>query len=106
MLSTSSGPGAISGVRPQSTFYNNTMIERESAAAPAQVHSYDSMALSPAPDGQSRFQLELVSRLSQDVRTAVTTGDIQALRTAVASGQYTPDPAALARRMLFLPEEV
>ena len=105
MLSTSSGPGAISGVHPKSTYYNTSVAEREPASHSAPVHSYDSMTLSAAPAGQSRFQLELVSRLSQDVRTAVTTGDIQALRAAVSSGQYAPDPAAIARRMLFIPEE-
>ncbi len=46
----------------------------------------------------------LVSRLSQEVRTATTTGDIAALRQQVASGEYTPDPMAIAARILFLGE--
>ncbi len=46
----------------------------------------------------------LVSRLSQEVRTSTTTGDIAALRQQVASGTYTPDPMAIAARILFLGE--
>ncbi|NCE65506.1 flagellar biosynthesis anti-sigma factor FlgM [Pseudoflavonifractor sp. 524-17] len=49
--------------------------------------------------------MDMVSRLSQEVRTATTTGDIQALRQAVASGAYKPDPMAIAARILFLGEE-
>ncbi len=49
--------------------------------------------------------MELVSRLSHEVRTATTTGDIQELRRAVSSGEYTPDPMAIAGRMLFLAED-
>jgi negative regulator of flagellin synthesis FlgM len=49
--------------------------------------------------------MQLVGRLSQEVRTATTTGDIQALRQSVASGAYTPDPMAIAARILFLTEE-
>ena len=48
--------------------------------------------------------MQLVSRLSQEVRTATTTGDIQALRQSVSSGEYAPDPTAIAGRMLFLTE--
>jgi len=49
--------------------------------------------------------MEMVSRLSREVRTANTTGDIQELHREVSAGEYTPDPAAIAARMLFLVEE-
>lgn len=45
--------------------------------------------------------MDTVSRLSKEVRTATTTGRVQELRQAVSSGTYTPDPAAIAKRMLF-----
>ena len=48
--------------------------------------------------------MDLVSRLSQEVRTSTTTGDIAKLRQQVSSGQYTPDPMSIAARMLFLGE--
>lgn len=68
--------------------------------AVADRSSYDSVVLSATRE-DSRFHMDLVSRLSQEVRTATTTGDIQALRQQVASGQYTPDPMAIAARMMF-----
>jgi len=46
----------------------------------------------------------LVSKLSQEVRTSTTTGDIAALRQQVADHAYTPDPMAIAARMLMLGE--
>ena len=65
--------------------------------------SYDSVTLSK-PSQNNRFHMDLVSRLSQEVRTSTTTGDIAKLRQQVASGQYTPDPMSIAARMLFLGE--
>lgn len=55
--------------------------------------------------GKNTFQMDTVSRLSQEVRTATTTGDIQALRQEVSAGEYVPDPMAIAGRILFLVEE-
>ena len=49
--------------------------------------------------------MDLVGRLTQEVRTTTTTGDIRALRQQVASGQYEPNAAAIAARMLFLGED-
>ena len=43
--------------------------------------------------------------ISQEVRTANTTGDIQELRREVSAGEYHPDPMAIAGRMLLLVEE-
>ena len=39
---------------------------------------------------------------AREVRTATTTGDIAALRQQVAEKTYTPDPMAIAKRILFL----
>ena len=79
-------------------------LRRGSSAQSAVEHKYDSATFSPLPEGRSAFQMQLVSRLSQEVRTATTTGDIQALRQSVSTGEYTPDPMAIAGRMLFLTE--
>ena len=68
-----------------------------------QGSKYDSVTLS-ATSQDSRFHMGLVGRVSQEVRTATTTGDIAALRQQVASGEYTPDPMAIAARILFLGE--
>ena len=99
---TSSSSSAISSVAPSKAYYS----ARKRGAAPQAVpgHKYDSATFSPMPEGRSAFQMQLVSRLSQEARTATTTGDIQALRQSVASGEYTPDPMAIGGRMLFLTE--
>ena len=64
------------------------------------------MILCPSPPfPQKKHLMDMVGRLSQEVRTANTTGDIQALRQQVSTGTYTPDPMAIAARMLFMVEE-
>lgn len=93
-----------SGVnRAAATRYYQQPVERTARAAePAAYHNYDSITISSS--GESRFQMDLVSRLSNEIRTATTTGDIQALRQQVASGSYQVDASAIAARMLFLGE--
>lgn len=79
-------------------------VERASrpAEAAAAHGNYDSFTISSAPTGEDRFQMELVSRLSHEIRTSTTTGDIQALRAQVANGTYQVDASAIAARMLHL----
>ena len=99
---TSTGSGAISSVGRTKTYY--TAQKRGGNLPHVSESNYDSVAIS-APAGRRSFQMEMVGRLSQEVRTATTTGDIQELRRQVSSGEYTPDPMAIARRMLFMVEE-
>lgn len=61
--------------------------------------NYDRLALSPEPVGDRRFQLEFISRLSHEVRTAAT--DVQSVRTQVLNGAYRPDPVKIAANMLL-----
>ena len=42
-----------------------------------------------------------VSRISQEIRTSTTTADIRELRRAVEAGEYHPDPAAIAAKILM-----
>ncbi|WP_297980693.1 hypothetical protein [uncultured Oscillibacter sp.] len=102
MLTSSSRPGPVSSVAASKAYYST--LRRGASAQSAVEHKYDSATFSPLPEGRSAFQMQLVSRLSQEVRTATTTGDIQALRQSVSTGEYTPDPMAIAGRMLFLTE--
>ena len=101
---TSSGSSAIyntaAAARVRYPVAERTVRARDTAS----VHNYDSFSISSAPTGDSRFQMDLVSRLSNEIRTATTTGDIQSLRRQVASGTYEVDPSAIAARMLFLAE--
>ena len=80
-------------------------VERTSRPAEVSSHNnFDSITISAAPTGEDRFQMELVSRLSKEIRTNTTTGDIQALRAQVANGTYQVDASAIAARMLHLSE--
>lgn len=100
---TSSGYGAISSIAPAKPY--RTSAEREPRAQIASSHgNYDSVTLASVPTGESRFHMDLVSRLSREVRTATTTGDIHTLRQEVSAGRYVPDPMAMAARILFLGE--
>ena len=67
--------------------------------------SYDSSSFHTEMDNGSRLQLDAVSRISNEVRTATTTGRIQELRQAVSSGAYQADPAEIAKKMMLLVEE-
>lgn len=99
---TSTGSGPISSIGRTKTYY--PAQKRGTATLPLSGHNYDSAEFS-APAGRKSFQMEMVSRLSREVRTANTTGDIQELRREVSAGEYRPDPMAIAGRMLFLVEE-
>ncbi len=98
-----SGSGMISSLGSAQVYHPAS--EREVSAHTLQGHRYDCITLSSAPTGDSRVHMELVSRLSNEVRTTTTTGDIQALKTQLSTGQYQPDPMAIAARIMFLGED-
>ena len=100
---TSSGYPAISSAAPVKVYQAGKGLGSRAQAAKSS-NKYDSVTLTDLPTRESRFRMELVGRMTQDVRTATTTGDIHALRQQVSSGQYTPDPMAIAARILFLGE--
>lgn len=102
MMLTSTGSGPITSVGRTKAYY--PAQKRGAVVQPAAGHNYDFAEFS-APAGRKSFQMEMVSRLSREVRTANTTGDIQELRREVSAGEYRPDPMAIAGRMLFLVEE-
>ena len=100
---TSSRSGIISSVGRSQRYYTTTEREIHTQSVKNEAR-YDSITLSQS-SGEDRFFKELVGRVSQEVRTATTTGDIRALRQQVASGQYQPDVSAIAARMLLLGED-
>lgn len=103
MLNSCSASGGVSMNNPVGVYAGSP----KRGIAPSERkegHKYDSVSLSTERDADSVFLKELVSRISHEVRTATTTGDIQALRQEIASGNYHPDPAAIAARMLFISE--
>ena len=96
------GSSAVSSVRQPKAYY--PALRRESGLHNVTGHNYDSASFSSVHAERSAF-MDTVSRLSQEVRTATTTGAIQELRQQVSSGAYTPDPNAIAGKILFLVEE-
>lgn len=101
---TSSRSGGVTPVSRPKTYY--TPPKRGTAAASLTPPNYDSATFSAPAEGSGfQAQMEVVSRLAYEVRTATTTGDIQDLRQAVSSGTYAPDPMSIAARMLFISEE-
>jgi len=103
---TSSGYGAVSSVSsPASVYRAGQEKDRERRIQTASSRTqYDSVTLSSPRTGESRFQMEMASRLTQQVRTVTTTGDIASLRQQVSSGTYAPDAMNIAARMLLLGE--
>ena len=98
---TSSGYSAISPIAPRKVY--RTLAGRDSRAQSAQGGSkFDSVTLSAS--GQDNRFMGLVSKLSQEVRTATTTGTVNALREQVQAGTYKVDAGAIARKMLLLGE--
>ena len=98
---TSTGYSAISPIALPKVYGAKTGRGARAQAASGSGN-YDSVTLS-GPGQDNRF-MDLVSKLSQEVRTATTTGDIAALRQQVADHTYTPDPGAIAARILLLGE--
>lgn len=60
--------------------------------------NYDQVSI----ESENSFRKQLQSRLSQEIRTATTTGTVASLREQVQSGEYQVDTAAIARRLLFV----
>lgn len=103
---TTSNSGVFRTTPSSASIYYQSSTERiacvqDTGCTP---HQYDSVTISASPTGEILFQKELVSRLSNEIRTVTTTGDIQALRQQVSSGTYQVDPSCIAARMLYLGE--
>lgn len=104
-MRTSSRSGIVSPVG-RSNLYYTASVERDTNTQNIGTESgkFDSITLSA--ESGSNFHKVLVGRISQEIRTAVSTGDIRALRQEVAAGTYEPNPSAIAARMLFIGEGV
>lgn len=63
---------------------------------------FDSVTIRAADGGQSAYMMELRSKISQEVRTATSSGRVAELREQIRSGAYRPDPSAIARKMCLL----
>jgi negative regulator of flagellin synthesis FlgM len=102
MLFTPTDYDAVSAVGAAKVVSINR--ERDTRTQAVQEPKYDSVSISQQTT-ESQFHKELVSRLENEVRTAVSTGDIQQLKQAVEEDRYVPDPMRLAGRILLMDEE-
>ena len=50
---------------------------------------------------EQSFTLEMIGRVTQEVGTATTTGDIQSLHDKIAAGKYQIDIDEIVRRILL-----
>ena len=64
---------------------------------------FDKVTLS-AREGEDPYKLELQSKLSQEVRTATTTGTLTALLEQVQKGEYRINAESIAKKLLLLGE--
>ena len=63
---------------------------------------FDSITLSGGDGTRSSFEMELRGRISQEVRTATSSGQIAALREQVQNGTYQVDTRKIAEKMLLI----
>jgi anti-sigma28 factor (negative regulator of flagellin synthesis) len=104
MLS-SSGSGIIPPIDSGTTIYTGPKRATPATTTSEVEPQYDSASFSSVQDKDSAFQMQLVARLTKEVRTANTTSNIQKFRQAIVSGEYSPDPAAMAARILLMQDE-
>ncbi len=91
--------GPAGSVRVNKPRAAGTAAVRQSQPA----EKFDKVTLS-AHEGEDPIKMELQSKLSQEVRTATTTGALASLRQEVQSGQYQVDARSIAKKMLLLGE--
>lgn len=63
---------------------------------------FDSITLSGGDGTRGSFEMELRGKISQEVRTATSSGQIAALREQVQNGTYQVDTRAIAQKMLLM----
>lgn len=63
---------------------------------------FDSVMLSSGDGTRSSYEMELRGKISNEVRTATTSGQIAALREQVQNGTYQFDARETARKMLLV----
>ena len=63
---------------------------------------FDSVTLSKGDGTRSSCEMELRGKISNEVRTATTSGQVAALREQVRNGTYQVDARETARKMLLM----
>ncbi|MGE4275702.1 MAG: flagellar biosynthesis anti-sigma factor FlgM [Lawsonibacter sp.] len=93
------GAGIPSGYNTTST-HDARLTDAVSSRQDAGRH-FDQITITSKKTDTSSFQAELKTKLSKEIQEATSTNTISELRRQVQTGEYKPDPAAIARRMLM-----
>lgn len=94
-------PGAGVSAADAPRAYTGQTTAVKAAHRTGAARRFDSVTL--RGDGtRGSFEMELRGKLSQEVRTATTSGQVAALREQVRSGSYRTDPREIARSMLLM----
>ena len=88
----------------QRNFQTQNAAPQPCASRSGLTRRFDSVTIRSA--GQSPFEMDLRGRISQEVRTATSSGMIAELQRQVQDGSYETDSTAVARKMLLLGEAV
>lgn len=96
-------------IRPEGYSSLNPVVPRpQSAAGGDKIRKngadYDRVMLTETSD-EKHILRELTAKLSYQVRTENTTGKVKELCRQVKAGEYKPDAAETARRMLLIGED-
>lgn len=92
------GAGIPSGYNPTSihdTRFVNSVSSRQDVG-----RRFDQVSITKRSDAVS-FRTELETKLSQEVQAATSANTLSELHRQVQTGEYKPDPVAIARRMLM-----
>ena len=99
----------ISGANISATETAGRIYQNQSGTAKLQrggvSRRFDSVTLSDS-NTRGSYEMELRGKISQEVRTATSSGQIAALREQVQNGTYQVDAREIARKMLLLGEAV
>ena len=90
--------GGTCSVSSTSPYYKTSYPAPQTSVEP----QYDHMEFSTQLGGTERRIRETVGRLSQEIRTHVSSRDLEELRQQIASGQYHPSSQETASRMLLM----
>ena len=62
---------------------------------------FDQVTITAKKADTASFQTELEAKLSQETQAATSVSTLSELHRQVQTGEYKPDPVAIARRMLM-----
>lgn len=92
--------GAAGAAQSYQTRGTHSAGQRERAA-----RRFDTISIGSAGVGRSSYEMELKSRLTQEVRAGATPGRLSSLSQQIEDGTYEPDALSIARRMMRMVEE-